>query len=336
MSIPALREIRRLHEGWHIAILALPWVADLYTGEAFCDEILLYRKDAEHRGLIGRERLARNLRTRGFDRAILLQNAFDAAWLAARSRIPERIGYDRDGRGLLLTERIRRPVPGEIPAHQRFYYLELLRRAGLLATLPTTAATYLERSAALRERGSAQWTRRGLPNGAWIGVSPGAAFGSAKRWLPERFASAARALALEMDARIAVFGSKSEAALAAEVAALAGDRARSLAGETTLAQYLELAATCRVYLTNDSGSMHVAAALGLPTVAIFGATDVEATGPAAPWARVISEPVECSPCLLRECVVPGHPCMTGVSAERVVASARSLIGQADQGIRSGS
>ena len=90
MSIPALREIRRLHEGWHIAILALPWVADLYAGEAFCDEILLYRKDSEHRGLIGRERLARNLRTRGFDRAILLQNAFDAAWLAARSRIPER------------------------------------------------------------------------------------------------------------------------------------------------------------------------------------------------------------------------------------------------------
>ena len=336
MSIPALREIRRLHEDWHIAILALPWVADLYADEAFCDEILLYRKDAEHRGLIGRERLARDLRKRGFDRAILLQNAFDAAWLAARSRIPERIGYDRDGRGLLLTARIRRPAPGEIPAHQRFYYLELLRRAGLLATLPTEAGTYLERRADLRERGLTQWTRRGLPGEPWIGVSPGAAFGSAKRWLPDRFASAARALSLEMDARIAVFGSKSEAALAAEVAALAGDRARSLAGETTLAEYLELAATCRVYLTNDSGSMHVAAALGLPTVAIFGATDVEATGPAAPWARVVSEPVECSPCLLRECTVPGHPCMTGVTAERVVTAARSLIGQADQGLRRGS
>lgn len=333
MSIPALRAIRRIHEDWHIAILAVPWVADLYAGETFCDEILLYRKDREHRGLIGRERLARNLRTRGFDRAILLQNAFDAAWLTWRSGIPERIGFDRDGRGLLLTERVRRPEAGKIPAHQRFYYLELLRRAGLIASLPTAADTYLERTPELRERGLAQWARRGLPSRAWIGVSPGAAFGSAKRWLPDRFASAARALALEMDARIAVFGSQSEAALASEVVALAGDRARSLAGETTLAEYLELAATCRAYITNDSGSMHVAAALGLPTVAIFGATDVEATGPAASWARVVSEPVECSPCLLRECVVPGHPCMTGVSAERVVTAARSLIGQVDQGIR---
>ena len=329
MSIPALREIRRLHEDWHIAILAVPWVADLYAGEPFCDEILLYRKDGEHRGLTGRERLARSLREHGFDRAILLQNAFDAAWLTWRSRIPERIGFNRDGRGLFLTKSVRCPSVGEIPAHQKFYYLELLCRAGLLATLPTAADPYLDRSADLRERGLAQWSRRGLPPGPWIGVSPGAAFGSAKRWLPDRFASAAQTLAQQMNARIAVFGSRSEAALASEVAALAGDRAWSLAGETTLAEYLELAATCRVYLTNDSGSMHVAVSLGLPTVAIFGATDVEATGPAASCARVVSEPVDCSPCLLRECVVSGHPCMTGVSAERVVTTARALIGLAD-------
>ena len=103
-----------------------------------------------------------------------------------------------------------------------------------------------------------------------------------------------------------------------------------MAGKTTLAEYLQLAATCSLYLTNDSGSMHAAAALGVPTVAVFGATDADATGPAAPWTRIVREPVECSPCLLRECPLDGHPCMTGVSADRVVHAARELLGESGQ------
>ena len=328
MSIPALREIRRVHPGWHITVLARPWVADLYAGEPFCDTMALYQQGGEHRGLLGRERLARELRELKFQRAILLQNAFDAAWLAWRARIPERIGYDRDGRGPLLTRRIPRPSPGEIPRHQRFYYLGLLRRAGLIAAMPADAEARLEGFADRRRRGLEQWRRRGLPEGPWVGVSPGAAFGSAKQWLPDRFADAAAALAEEIGAKVAVFGSSSEAPLACEVAERVGDGARSLAGETTLAEYLELASTCTLYLTNDSGSMHAAAALGIPTVAVFGATDADATGPAAPWARVVSEPVDCSPCLLRECIVDGHPCMTGVSAGRVVDAGRGLLGEA--------
>lgn len=327
MSIPALREIRRVHEGWHITILALPWVADLYAGEGFCDELALYQRDGEHRGLLGRERLARDLRARSFDRALLLQNAFDAAWLAWRARIPERIGYDRDGRGLLLTGRIPRPLRGQIPSHQRFYYLELLRRASLIERIPGDADARLDRVAELRRKGLAQWSRRRLPEGPWIGVSPGAAFGSAKRWLPGRFADAARVLARESGSSVAVFGSASEAPLADEVARRTGGRSCSLAGKTTLAEYLELASTCSLYLTNDSGSMHAAAALGIPTVAVFGATDANATGPAAAWTRIVREPVDCAPCLLRECPLEGHPCMTGVSADRVVRAARSLLAE---------
>lgn len=325
MSIPALREIRRIHAGWHISILARPWVASLYSRESFCDELILYDRDGEHRGLRGRERLASRLRRPGFDRAILLQNAFDAAWLAWRARIPDRIGYNRDGRGLLLTNRVRTPEAGETPPHQRFYYLELLRRAKLIERLPVEAHSRLERLADLRRRGVERWERKGLPEGPWIGVSPGAAFGTAKRWLPDRFAAVARELSAELGAYVAVFGSQSEAGVAAEVAKIAGLRTTSLAGRTTLSEYLELASTCLLYLTNDSGSMHCAAALGVPTVAVFGATDHDATGPAAPWARIVREPVECSPCLLRECPIPGHPCMAGVSAARVVREARSLL-----------
>ena len=325
MSIPALRELRRGHPGWRMTILARPWVAELYAREDFCDDVVLYRRDGVHGGWLGRERLARELRAGRFDRAVLLQNAFDAAWLAWRAGIPERIGYARDGRGPLLTGRARRPAPGEIPPHQRFYYLELLRRTGLLAELPASADIRLQGIAELARRGAAQWERRGLPGGPWIGVSPGAAFGTAKRWPSERFAAAARELADSERARIAVFGSPAEAAVAARTAALAGDRAHCLAGETTLAEYLELAASCSLYLTNDSGSMHAAAAAGVPTVAVFGATDPEATGPAATWARIVREPVACSPCQLRECPVAGHPCMAGVGVERVVEAARGLL-----------
>ena len=157
MSIPALRAIRRAHAGWQITILALPWVAGLYEGEGFCDEVLVYRRDGDHRGLRGRARLARELRSRRFDRAILLQNAFDAAWLAWRARVPERIGYDRDGRGLLLTDRVPVPSFGEIPEHQRFYYLELLRRARLIERVPADTAARFDRIDALRRNGASRW-----------------------------------------------------------------------------------------------------------------------------------------------------------------------------------
>ena len=121
-----------------------------------------------------------------------------------------------------------------------------------------------------------------------------------------------------------MFGSPAEAELCRAISRMIGPRGHSLAGAASLAQYIELAATCSVYLTNDSGPMHVAAALGVPTVAVFGATDHVATGPSASWARVVRRPVDCSPCLLRECPID-HRCMTGVTAERVVISARDAL-----------
>ncbi len=325
ISIPALRQIRRARPNSEIVILARQWVADLYAREAFCDRILIYDNKGRHAGLGGKLRLASELRRERFDEAILLQNAFDAALLAWLARIPARIGYARDGRRLLLTQPIAVPAAGEIPAHQRFYYLELLRRAGWIDEIPECADIRLDGVEAAAAAGREGWRGRGLPAGSWIGVSPGAAYGTAKQWLPERFAAAARSLADKLDARVAVFGSSAEADLCKAIAAQAGPRAHSLAGRTTLRQFIELAATCTVYLTNDSGPMHVAAALGLPTVAIFGATDHVATGPSASWAKVVRHQVECSPCLLRECPID-HRCMTRVTADEVVEEALRLLG----------
>ena len=329
MSIPALREIRRARPEADITVLARQWVADLYAREDFCDNILIYDNADAHRGLRGKGRLASELSRERFDQAILLQNAFDAALLAWLARIPVRIGYARDGRRPLLTLPVAPPKPGETPPHQRFYYLELLRRAGWIDEIPECADIRLRGVDEAAEAGRALWRERGLPEGPWIGVSPGAAYGGAKRWIPEHFARSATTLAGELDARVVVFGSQAEAPLARSIADQIGPSAVCLAGETSLAEYIDLASTCSLYLTNDSGPMHVAAALGVPTVAIFGATDHIATGPSASWAKVVRRDLDCTPCLLRECPLPEHLCMLAVTPETVVEAAKEVLGDGE-------
>jgi heptosyltransferase-2 len=315
MSLPALRAIRDRFPDAAISVLARPWVKDLYARESWRHRIIPYT--AGPRDWAGKWSAAAQLGREKFDCAILLQNAFDAALIAWMARIPARIGYARDARGWLLTTPVPVPEPGETPAHQRFYYLELLRRAGIVDRVPQVDAIRLEGAEAAAREG------RPLLRGCVVGVSPGAAYGSAKRWLPERFAESATRLARELRGGVAVFGSRDERPLCEQVASgirAAGVDAMNFAGETTLRQFIDMAAACRVYLTNDSGAMHIASALGVPTVAIFGATDHIATGPTGELACIVREPVSCSPCLLRECPID-HRCMTAVSSERVVAEA---------------
>lgn len=319
MSLPALRALRERFPRAHLAILAKPWVADLYRREPFCDELIPYNP----RSLAEKWKAARALARRGFNCAILLQNAFEAAAVAYVARIPERIGYARDGRAFLLTRAVPPPRRGETDPHERFYYLELLRRAGVLDRLPASDMIRLEGAAAARAAGLERFAALGLGHTV-IGVSPGAAYGSAKRWLPDRFAAAAGLLAREIGATVAVFGSPSERELCQFVADAIPAPTRNFAGETSLGEFIELAAACRAYLTNDSGAMHIASALGVPTVAVFGATDHVTTGPTGPLARVVREPVECSPCLRRQCPID-HRCMTRLEAARVAQAALELL-----------
>ncbi len=319
MSLPALRALRERLPGAHIAILAKPWVADLYRREPFCDELIPYTA----KSLTDKWNAAKLLRPHNFDCAILFQNAFEAAALAYMARIPERIGYARDGRSSLLTRAIAVPRRDEIPRHERFYYLELLRRAGILDALPENGAIKLDGAAAARAAGLERFRSLGLGD-VVIGVSPGAAYGTAKRWLPERFAEAANRVARETGAAVAVFGSKAEKELCAAVTSAITTPAHNFAGETSLTEFIDLAAACQVYLTNDSGAMHIASALGVPTVAVFGATDDTTTGPTGAWSKVVREPVECSPCLKRECPID-HRCMTRVDAARVAHTALELL-----------
>jgi len=319
MSLPALRALRQRFPQAHIAILAKPWVADLYRREHVCNTLVPYTA----RSWREKWAAARALRPHNFDTAILLQNAFEAAAIAYLAGIPQRIGYARDGRGFLLTHAIPVPHHGETPRHERFYYLELLHRAGILDFLPQSDSVRLETASVARAAGLERFRQLGLSD-VVVGVSPGAAYGTAKRWLPERFAEAANRLANELSASVAIFGSNAERDLCASVAASIAAPVKNFAGETTLAEFIDLAAACRVYLTNDSGAMHIASALGVPTVAVFGATDDQTTGPTGPLARVVREAVECSPCLKRECPID-HRCMTRVEASRVAETARDLL-----------
>jgi heptosyltransferase-2 len=323
MSLPALRALREKFPAAKISILAKPWVADLYGREPFCDEMIPYTAgDLRSKWAAGRA-----LAPRRFDCAILLQNAFEAAAVAFAARIPERIGYARDGRSFLLTRAIPVPRKGEIPPHERFYYLELLRRAGIIDALPASGSIRLEGAAAAKQAGGTRFRALGLGDTV-IGISPGAAYGTAKRWLPDRFAETAIRVAGELNASVAIFGSKSESGLCAEVCDEVSARitgpVKNFAGETSLGEFIEFAAACRVYLTNDSGAMHIASALGVPTVAIFGATNHITTGPTGPLARIVREDVECSPCLKRECPID-HRCMTRVEAGRVAEIALELL-----------
>src|SRR5487761_511798 len=179
MCIPALEAIRARWPQAKITILARAWVADLYRGQPFADEIIPL--DASVRSPGAMEKIARDLRREHFDCAVLLQNAFSAAWLAWRAGIPERIGYARDARRFLLTRAVRVPRAGEIPAHESYYYLELLRRIGWLDELPVNTQIALHLAPGAEEAAESCLQTAGVHAGSLrIALAPGAAYGAAK------------------------------------------------------------------------------------------------------------------------------------------------------------
>jgi heptosyltransferase-2 len=307
LSLPALRDLRASFRSARLSVLARPWVADLYRAVYEVDEVI---------ESAGRSRDTARLRG-AFDLGVLLPNSFTAAWVLWRARVPERWGFATDGRGPLLTRRCR--VPKSVRARSQVYYYRAMLEGLGLATAVTPDASLAC---------PPEWAERGEAllgdAGPWLGVNPGAFFGSAKRWPAERFAAAADLVARRLGAKVAIVGGPAERPLGQAVATLLRAPSRLLAGETTLAGLVGVLSRLRLLLTNDSGPMHLAAALGVPLVAVFGSTDWRETAPFSARAVVVREHVPCSPCLLRECPID-HRCMTRVSADRVSQAALSLL-----------
>lgn len=333
MALPALRAVRQRHPDAQISIVARPYVADIYRDQQVCDELIPYDPNGEHHGLSGREKLAADLRARQFDVALLLQNAFDAAWLAWRAQIPQRIGYARDARSLLLTKAIVVPKPGEIPPHEKFYYLELLRRAGWLDQLPDEPHITLRVPDAARHRAAQTLLEAGSrPHATRIAVGAGASYGSAKCWPPDRFAKALNALLSHTgaDADIILFGTPSELPVSAAIASELQRAPINLTGKTSIADLPALLSQCHLFLGNDSGAMHVAAAVGLPVVAVFGPTDPDGTAPVTPRLAIVQQKPYCSPCFLRRCPTD-HRCMTAITPAMVESALQSALSEVSPG-----
>jgi len=322
MTTPALAAVREGFPDARIVLLARPLVAELFRHHPDVDEVMVYERPGRHEGALGRLRLGGELRRRRFDGALLLQNAFDAALIAFLGRIPERAGYPTDGRRFLLTLPV--PLtPGILERHEVEYYLCLLDGLGIPRPVPAVlklAVTEKERET-MAERLAFLGIDRGAPI---VAINPGATYGSAKRWYPERFAAVADTLAEEWGARVVVVGSAAETPLAGEIEAAARRGVANLAGKTTVREMMALLSLSSFLVTNDSGPMHIGAALGVPLVAIFGPTDWRRTAPWSPLAKVVRVEIDCSPCRRRVCD-RGHECMLGVTPEMVLDAARQLL-----------
>lgn len=326
MTTPAVRTIRENFPDSEISILVLPWVSDIFRFSPRIDTIITYDKKGRHQGLAGKWRLAKELRVHNFDCAILLQNAFEAALITTLAQIPCRGGYTTDARGLLLSNGVRRSAAIH-KKHQVHYYQEMVQGLGLQ---PSDDALELFIPESLQQTTKEKLrfvTNGNIESTPLIGFNPGAAYGPAKRWPAQKYADLARAICSHREAYIAVFGTAAdnEAAQCIKQSVRDPDRVLDYTGKTNLIEAMALIEQCNAFVTNDSGLMHVAAALKVPLAAIFGSTDHIATGPFSDNNIIIRKPLPCSPCKQTHCPEKHLRCLKEITPEEVFTAVTGLL-----------
>jgi len=315
MTTPALMALRAECPEAEIVMLANPLVAPLFKHHPAIDRVLIYARKGKHQGVHGFYNMTRELHKENFDAALLLQNAFEAALLAFAARIPCRAGYPTDARRLLLSDPVELNLADKT-LHHTEYYLTLLRRLGFDA--PSASLCLHVTPAEL------EWARATLESDNVIALNPGASYGSAKRWFPERFAAVADNLAHRYGAAILLTGGPGEREIGEDIQAFMQCNCINMVGKTNVRQMMALLASSRLLITNDSGPMHVAAAFGIPIVAVFGSTDHTTTSPASDKVEIVRKEVDCAPCLLRQCPTD-HRCMKNITPDDVTAAAIELL-----------
>jgi lipopolysaccharide heptosyltransferase II len=305
MVLPAVRNLKTALGPGHLVVAAPEKLAALWEACPFVDKVVPLPQPKKL------WTVARVLREGKYASAVLLPNSLRVAAEAFAAGIPRRAGYARGGRGLLLTHPVPVPPRNPVRLHQRFYYLDLVTALGGPAE---------ESFPSLREpkKENTSSDKRGV-----LAVCPGAEYGPAKRWPVESFVAAAKLLSEKRGLRVVLFGAPNDAPVAEQFLAQFPE-AENLVGKTSLAEFMAGLTEAKLVLCNDSGAMHVAAALGRPTVAIFGSTEPQLTGPLGPRASVLRHHVPCSPCFLRECPID-FGCMKGITPEMVVEQAEKLL-----------
>jgi heptosyltransferase-2 len=327
MTIPALRELRRVLPQAHITLATRPWAEGIFRDADFLDDILIYERPRRSPGAVLQQ--VREWRRRSFDLAILFQNAFEAAVIAGLARVPFRVGYSTDGRRPLLTHPLALPH-WRSERHEVFYYLNIIGELERLLygashveeheprfMLEVSEARKTEALRMLKEYGARD-------RGNIVALCPGSTNSRAKRWPADRYAILADRFIEEMDADVLLVGARDELQVSQEVSRLMRHKPVMLTGETDLAQLCAILSLSDLLVTNDTGPAHIAAALERPTLVIFGPTDPRTTRPFSKSAELVRHPPDCAPCMLRDCPID-HRCMTMISPEEVYERAARMM-----------
>jgi heptosyltransferase-2 len=322
MSLPALRAIRRSFPDAWVSVLTKSELASFFDGMEWIDEVIPYTVQRGLRGIGDRCSLVNTIRSRGFDLAVLFPNSFESALWVRMARISRRAGYVRDGRGVMLTHRAA-PPPLAMNDHQVHYWLAMVRSTiGALGNAQDFALTAdPNRLGEMAAWLDARRRRKGSP---LIAIAPAASFGPAKEWPTMHFVELIDELAERHDAECVLVGAPAERPHCATIAAASRRGALIAAGETSVGQLVALLRLADGFVGNDSGAMHVAAALGQPTVGIFGSTNPARTGPLGPRSRVLWQHLICSPCLARTCRFGHYNCLKEITPARALDALHAL------------
>ena len=327
LSLPVVDGCGQFWQEAELTVLARTRVAELFAARESEARVLEYERGSGPQRLKNLMALSRSLGRERFDLAILLPNSLGSALIARLAGVPQRLGYSTDGRGWLLTHKLR-DRRKEKGLHQVDYYLGLLHSLGAcqLDRIPQ-----LHLRPEVTDRAVALKAGLGVDrNELLIGVHPGAAYGVTKRWFPERFAAAMEMLQ-KPGRKFLLLGGPGEDSLAEKISKIMAQPPIDVVGKTTVAEALALISSCGLFLSNDSGLMHVAAALRVPQVALFGSTDPEKTAPLNDKAVVIHpKEIHCTPCFKSECP-EDLECMKAIAVEEVVVVAEQLLEEIEGG-----
>ncbi|HEY0431765.1 MAG TPA: lipopolysaccharide heptosyltransferase II [Pyrinomonadaceae bacterium] len=325
MTIPALRQLRRLFPRAHITLATRSWADGLFADADFLDALQVH----DGSGLRSVVQQVRQWRKANFDLAILFPNSLETALVASLARVPLRIGYATEGRQALLTHPLVLPE-WRSSKHEVFYYLQIVAELEWWLTKGQTFQDTqpdgsLEVSAARKSAARAFLSDRGVADSEQlVALCPGSINSRAKRWPAERYAALADRLIDEASARVLLVGSAGEAEVSAEVTRHMRNEPVLLTGKTDLAQLVAVLSLVDLLVTNDTGPAHIASALGRPTLVIFGPTNPLTTRPFSPYGEIIREPPDCAPCMLRDCPID-HRCMTAITPDAVFERARAVL-----------
>jgi heptosyltransferase-2 len=319
MLTPLLRALREAFPRAKISVVAKKGVAEVFGDNPTVDEIIPFRSDRGFRNIFA---LAKIIRRGRFDLALVFPRSFRSALSIFLARVPRRIGYRTEGRGLLLTDALPREKE-LLKTHRVNYYANILRPLGI-ERVPDRTEIF---PSPADESWAGEFLSRveGRADGPLVALHCGAAYGTAKQWPRDRFASLAALLNRRLGAKILLVGGPGEKELAEKIAASADCACLVSAGKTTVLQLAALLKRCDLLVTNDTGPMHVADAAGTKILAVFGPTDPVTTSPYGPNCRIVTADAECAPCLLRHCPTD-HLCMTAVAVDAVFEEAAAMLG----------